>query len=66
MTYDVVFSMGREYDHKEADTLLILHCHGIGKRDPFLEFVVFSPDTDVFFVADSSFPRADTMHIIPN
>ena len=43
VTHDMVFSMGREYDHEEAETLLILHCHDIAKRDPFLEFVLFSP-----------------------
>ena len=57
MTYDVVsetnspnFSMVKEYDYGEADTLLILNCHDVGKRDPFSGYVVFYPDTDIFLL----------------
>ena len=58
------FSTVRE--HEEADTLLILHCPDVAKSDPFSECVAFYPDTNVFFFADSSFPRTDAMYIIPN
>ena len=55
------FSTVRE--HEEADTLLILHCPDVAKSDPFSECVAFSPN---LFLADSSFPRTETMYIIPN
>ena len=44
------FSMMREHEHKNADTLLILHCHDVAKRYPNSEFVVFSPDTDFYLL----------------
>ena len=49
------FSKVRE--HKEADTLLILHCPDNAKSDPFSECVAFSPDTDVFFFLIHHFPE---------
>ena len=57
MTYDVVretnipkFSVVGEYDHEEAEMLLILLCHDVARRDLFSECVVFSPDADVFLL----------------
>ena len=49
--------MMREYDHEEADTLPILHCHDVAKRDPFSECVMFSPDTEVFLLLIHHFPE---------
>ena len=34
-----------------------LHCHDIAQRDPFLECVVFSPDTDVLLLLVHNFPE---------
>ena len=38
------------HDHEEADTLLILHAIDVGKRNPFNQCIIHSPDTDVFLI----------------
>ena len=38
------------HDHEEADTLIVLHCLDVARRDPFAECIVYSPDTDVFLL----------------
>ena len=40
----------RNHDHKEADTLLVLHAIDVAKTNPLNECVVVSPDTDVFLL----------------
>ena len=44
------FSIPVNHDHKEADTLLILHTTEVAQRFPFSECVVYSPDTHVFLL----------------
>ena len=46
---DVAFGID-VYDHEEADTLLILHGTEVSHRLPFCECIIYSPDTDVFFL----------------
>ena len=36
------------YDHEEAETLLILHALDVTKYNAFKECIVLSPDTDLF------------------
>ena len=38
------------HDPEEADTLLILQANYVAKGDPFKEYVVYAPDTDVFLL----------------
>ena len=38
------------HSHKEADTLIILHCFLIAKIDPFGEVVIVCSDTDVLLM----------------
>ena len=38
------------YDHEEAETLLILHALDVTKYNAFKECIVLSPDTDVFLL----------------
>jgi len=55
----------KTHDHEEADTLLILHCFDIAKRDPFTTCTVYSPDTDVFLLLIyfySSLPQSLVFH----
>ena len=40
----------KSHDHEEADTPLILQAIDVTKIDPFMECVVYSPDTDVFLL----------------
>ena len=49
--------MVREHDHEKTNTLLIVHCHDVAKRDLFSECAVFSPDTNVFLLLIHHFPE---------
>lgn len=44
------------HDHEEADTLLILQALNVAKVAPFIECVIYSPDTDVFLLAIHYYP----------
>ena len=36
-----------EHDHEEADTLMIVQAIDVARNDPFTEWYIYSPDTDV-------------------
>ena len=38
------------HSHEEADTLIVLHCLNVAKRDPFREVYVLCSDTDVLLL----------------
>ena len=44
------------HDHEDANTLMILHCWYVAKRDPFTSCTVYSPDTDVFLLLLHFYP----------
>ena len=46
----------KTHDHEETDTLLILHCFNIARRDPFTACTVYSPDTGVLLLLTHFYP----------
>ena len=53
-------------DHKDADTLMILHCWYVAKRHPFTSCTVDSSDTDVLLLLlhYPSFPQSLVFHTV--
>ena len=47
----------KEHSQEEAATLMVLYALEIAERDPFSKVCVVSPDTDVFLLFISMFPR---------
>ena len=47
----------KEHSHEEADALMVLYALEIAERDPFSKVCVVSPDSDVFLLFISMYPR---------
>ena len=44
------------HSHEEADTLSIMYCWEIARRNPLNQCIVYSPDTDVFLLLIFHYP----------
>ena len=39
-----------KHEHEKADTLAIVQTNNVAKRDPFMEFYIYLPGTDVLLL----------------